>query len=77
VEVDNPNDWLEAVANGNGVALASGALDIYRRPDVVYRRLLDAQPTELAVATRRDPRSEIAEEFLRACRESFGSSAEP
>ena len=66
-EVDNPNDWLEAVANGNGVALASGSLDIYRRPDVVYRPLIDAEPTELAVATRRDAGSEAAEAFLAAC----------
>jgi DNA-binding transcriptional LysR family regulator len=74
-EVDNPNDWLEAVANGIGVAFAAGALEIYRRPDVVYLPLVDAEPTELAVATRQGALDYTTAEFFNACEEIFGISA--
>src|SRR5581483_11692838 len=50
-ETGQPDDWLTAIANGYGVALApeSGAR-YYARPGVVYRPVTGVSPSQVGVA---------------------------
>ncbi|MFC9972399.1 LysR family transcriptional regulator [Spirillospora sp. NPDC127200] len=66
-----PDDWLNAVANGYGVALApESAARFYARPGVVYRRVSGVGPSEAAVAwppaSDDDP---VVQDFVACCRE--------
>ncbi len=73
-EAANPDDWLEVVANGEALGLASAVThEMYRRPGVVYRRVIDISPTTLAVACLRDADDEVVEAFMCACAEAAGS----
>jgi DNA-binding transcriptional LysR family regulator len=48
---DQPDDWLQAIANGYGVALApESAARFYARPGVSYRPVAGVSPTRVAVA---------------------------
>ncbi|MFV2178889.1 LysR family transcriptional regulator [Actinomadura sp. LOL_016] len=48
---EQPDDWLSAVANGLGVALApASAARFYARPGVVYRPVDGVGPSRVAVA---------------------------
>ncbi|MFI6521734.1 LysR family transcriptional regulator [Spirillospora sp. NPDC050679] len=66
-----PDDWLNAVANGYGVALApESAARFYARPGVVYRRVSGIGPSEAAVAW--SPASDddpVVQDFVACCRE--------
>jgi DNA-binding transcriptional LysR family regulator len=56
-EVATPDETFEAVATGHGVVLiAEGNTTVYARPGIVYRPVLDLEPSRLAVAWRRDDR---------------------
>ncbi len=50
-ETGQPDDWLTAIANGDGVALApeSGAR-YYARPGVIYRPVTGVSPSRVGVA---------------------------
>jgi DNA-binding transcriptional LysR family regulator len=48
---DQPDDWLQAIANGYGVALApESSARFYSRPGVVYRPVTGVSPTKVCVA---------------------------
>lgn len=48
---EQPDDWLSAIANGLGVALApASAARFYARPGVVYRPVDGVAPSRVAVA---------------------------
>ena len=48
---EQPDDWLSAIANGDGIALApASAARFYARPGVVYRPLTGVRPCQVAVA---------------------------
>ncbi|MGA5192681.1 LysR family transcriptional regulator [Streptomyces exfoliatus] len=48
---ENPDDWLTAIANGYGIALApASAARFYRRPGIVYRPVTGVAPTSVGVA---------------------------
>ncbi|MGW4159390.1 LysR family transcriptional regulator [Streptomyces sp. NPDC004788] len=72
---EHPDDWLSAIANGYGIALApASAARFYARPGVVYRPVHGVSPTRLAIAwapaSDADP---AVQAFVRCCRET-GSS---
>ncbi|WP_083661404.1 LysR family transcriptional regulator [Actinophytocola xanthii] len=48
---DQPDDWLQAIANGYGVALApESAARFYARPGVAYRPVTGVSPSHIGVA---------------------------
>ncbi|MET0233402.1 MAG: LysR family transcriptional regulator [Kibdelosporangium sp.] len=61
-----PDDWLSAIANGYGVALApESAARFYARPGVVYRPVTGISPTQVGVAwTHAEP---VVEDFVHCC----------
>ncbi|WP_256103359.1 LysR family transcriptional regulator [Streptomyces sp. ODS05-4] len=66
---DLPDDWLSAIANGYGIALApASAARFYARPGVVYRPVRGVSPSRLAVAwppaADADP---VVRDFVRCC----------
>ncbi|GGS16946.1 LysR family transcriptional regulator [Actinokineospora fastidiosa] len=63
---DQPDDWLQAVANGYGVALApASAARFYARPGVVYRPVVGVSPSQVAVAWPVDA-DPVVVDFVRA-----------
>lgn len=67
---EHPDDWLQAIANGYGVALApESAARFYARPGVVYRPVTGVSPTQVAIAwppaADTDP---VVQDFVRCCR---------
>jgi DNA-binding transcriptional LysR family regulator len=69
---DQPDDWLSAIANGYGVALApASAARFYARPGVTYRPLTGVGPSEVGVAwaptADADP---VVRDFVRCCLDS-------
>ncbi|MFJ9829666.1 LysR family transcriptional regulator [Streptomyces sp. NPDC101160] len=67
---EHPDDWLSAIANGYGIALApASAARFYARPGVVYRPVRGVSPTRLAIAwapaNDADP---AVRAFVRCCR---------
>jgi DNA-binding transcriptional LysR family regulator len=70
-EVATPDEAFEAVAAGHGVVLlAEGNAELYRRPGIVSRRVLDLQPAELAIAWRRADRRPAVRDLVRAALEA-------
>jgi DNA-binding transcriptional LysR family regulator len=48
---EHPDDWLSAIANGDGIALApESASRYYARPDIAYRRVEGIAPSTVALA---------------------------
>jgi DNA-binding transcriptional LysR family regulator len=69
-----PDDWLSAIANGDGVALApESATRFYTRPGVVYRPVSGVSPSQVAVAwspaADADP---VVRDFVRSCLDHRG-----
>ncbi|MFC8871210.1 LysR family transcriptional regulator [Streptomyces sp. NPDC057148] len=72
---EQPDDWLTAIANGYGIALApESAARFYTRPGVVYRPVTGVGPSEVAVAwapaADDDP---VVQDFVRCCREAHAA----
>ncbi|MFI6599528.1 LysR family transcriptional regulator [Nonomuraea sp. NPDC050536] len=69
---DQPDDWLSAIANGYGVALApESAARFYARPGVTYRPVSGVSPSRVAVAwAPADDANPVVQEFVRCCEES-------
>ncbi|MEE1929688.1 LysR family transcriptional regulator [Streptomyces sp. TRM 70351] len=67
---EQPDDWLSAIANGYGVALApESAARFYARPGVVYRPVTGVSPSRVAVAwTAADDANPVVQDFVRCCR---------
>ncbi|AYF77873.1 LysR family transcriptional regulator [Nocardia yunnanensis] len=66
---DRTDDWLTAVANGYGIALApESAARFFARPGIVYRPVTGVSPTHVAVVWHpthdRDP---IVRDFVISC----------
>ncbi|MER5625810.1 LysR family transcriptional regulator [Streptosporangium sp. NPDC002544] len=69
---DHPDDWLSAIANGYGIALApESAARFYARPGVTYRPVGGVSPSQVGVAWApagdTDP---VIQDFVRCCMES-------
>lgn len=66
---DRPDDWLGAIANGYGVALApASAARFYARPGVAYRPVTGVGPSRVGVAW--DPADDgdpVVQDFVRCC----------
>ncbi|NGN68111.1 LysR family transcriptional regulator [Streptomyces sp. A7024] len=68
---ENPDEWLTAVANGYGIALApESAARFYPRPGITYRPLTGISPSQVGVvrpaAAEADP---VVRDFVSSCRE--------
>ncbi|MFH8616902.1 LysR family transcriptional regulator [Streptomyces sp. NPDC017979] len=64
---DQPDDWLSAIANGYGVALApASAARFYARPGVAYRPVSGVSPSQVGVAWARDS-GPVVQDFVRCC----------
>jgi DNA-binding transcriptional LysR family regulator len=67
-----PDDWLTAIANGCGVALApESAARYYARPGVVYRPVTGVSPSHVGVAwpPAADANPDV-QDFVRCCLEA-------
>jgi DNA-binding transcriptional LysR family regulator len=69
---EQPDDWLSAIANGYGIALApESATRFYTRPGVVYRPVTGIGPSGVAVAwAPADDDNPVVQDFVRCCRET-------
>lgn len=69
---DQPDDWLSAIANGYGIALApESAARFYARPGVIYRSVTDVSPSRVGVAwAAASDGNPIVQDFVRCCLES-------
>jgi DNA-binding transcriptional LysR family regulator len=71
-ETGQPDDWLSAIANGYGVALApSSAARYYARPGIVYRPVTGVSPSQVGVAW--PPAADanpVIQDFVRCCLEA-------
>jgi DNA-binding transcriptional LysR family regulator len=67
-EVGNPDDFFAAITTGRGIAMIAGpTTQMYQRPDIVYRLVEDARPSEFAVVWRRGSADPLLRDFVRAC----------
>jgi DNA-binding transcriptional LysR family regulator len=66
---DQPDDWLSAIANGYGVALApASAARFYARPGVVYRPVTGVSPSRVGVAwAPADDTDPVVQDFVHCC----------
>ncbi|PNE40362.1 LysR family transcriptional regulator [Streptomyces noursei] len=73
---DQPDDWLSAIANGYGIALApESASRFYARPGVTYRPVTGVSPSRVAVAwAPADDTNAVVQDFVRCCRDSLGQA---
>ncbi|MFF4574529.1 LysR family transcriptional regulator [Streptomyces sp. NPDC001410] len=71
---EQPDDWLNAIANGYGIALApQSAARFYARPGVVYRPVTGVSPTHVGVAwASADDRNPVVLDFVRCCLDLAG-----
>ncbi|TCO52325.1 LysR family transcriptional regulator [Actinocrispum wychmicini] len=69
---DQPYDWLEAIANGYGVALApESAARFYARPGITYRPVTGVSPSQVGIAW--PPAADanpVVRDFVRCCLET-------
>jgi DNA-binding transcriptional LysR family regulator len=72
---DQPDEWLSAIANGYGIALApESAARFYARPGVVYRRVRGVSPTQVAIAwSPADDDNPVVQDFIHCCLEERSS----
>ncbi|NEC77548.1 LysR family transcriptional regulator [Streptomyces rochei] len=70
---EHPDDWLTAIANGYGIALApESAARFYTRPGVVYRPVTGVAPSRVAVAwDPADDDNPVVRDFVRCCRDKL------
>ncbi|MFI9584054.1 LysR family transcriptional regulator [Streptomyces sp. NPDC052236] len=66
---DQPDDWLSAIANGYGIALApESAARFYSRPGVVYRPVSGVSASQVGIAwAPADDGNPIVHDFVRCC----------
>ena len=69
---DQPDAWLAAIANGDGIALApESAARYYARPGITYRPVTGVSPSQVGVAW--PPASDanpVVQDFVRCCLEN-------
>jgi DNA-binding transcriptional LysR family regulator len=70
-ESGQPDDWLTAIANGDGIALApESAARYYARPGVTYRPVTGVSPSQVGVAWPPAADTNLAvQDFVRCCLE--------
>jgi DNA-binding transcriptional LysR family regulator len=66
---DQPDDWLSAIANGYGIALApASAARFYARPGITYRPVSGVSPSRVGVAwAPADDTNPVVQDFVRCC----------
>lgn len=66
---EHPDEWLSAIANGYGVALApESAARYYARPGVVFRPVTGVPPTQVGIAwPRTEDENLVVRDFVRCC----------
>lgn len=66
---DQPDDWLSAIANGYGIALApESASRFYARPGVAYRPVSGVSPSQVCVAwAPADDTNPVVQDFVHCC----------
>ncbi|MGW1408265.1 LysR family transcriptional regulator [Streptomyces sp. NPDC002403] len=66
---DQPDDWLSAIANGYGMALApASAARFYARPGIIYRPVSGVSPSRVGVVwARADDADPVVQDFVRCC----------
>ncbi|MFC5754301.1 LysR family transcriptional regulator [Actinomadura rugatobispora] len=66
---DQPDEWLSAIANGYGIALApESAARFYARPGVTYRPVSGVRPSQVAIAwSPADDTNPVVQDFVRCC----------
>jgi DNA-binding transcriptional LysR family regulator len=76
-ETGQPDDWLTAIANGDGVALApESAARYYARPDITYRPVTGIAPSQVGVACAASADTNpVVQDFIRCCLESKSEPA--
>ncbi|MER5325380.1 LysR family transcriptional regulator [Streptosporangium roseum] len=67
--VEQPDDWLSAIANGYGIALAPrSAARFYARPGVTYRPVNGVSSSQIGVAwALADDADPVIRDFVRCC----------
>ncbi|UQS22954.1 LysR family transcriptional regulator [Amycolatopsis thermalba] len=72
---DQPDEWLSAIANGYGIALApESAARFYARPGIVYRPVRDVGPTRVGIAWHpADDDNPVIADFVTCCVEATRS----
>jgi DNA-binding transcriptional LysR family regulator len=68
-ETGQPDDWLTAIANGYGIALApESAARYYARPGITYRPVTGVSPSQVGVAWPPDADTNpVVQDFIRCC----------
>ncbi|MFC9742209.1 LysR family transcriptional regulator [Streptomyces noursei] len=76
---DQPDEWLSAIANGYGVALApESATRFYARPGITYRPVTGISPSQVAVAwAPADDTNPVVQGFVRCCLAETGRADGP
>ncbi|MEU4312459.1 LysR family transcriptional regulator [Nocardia sp. NPDC024068] len=66
---DQPDEWLSAIANGYGIALApESSARFYARPGIVYRPVTGVAPSRVGVVwTPAAEENAVVGEFVRCC----------
>jgi DNA-binding transcriptional LysR family regulator len=66
---NQPETWLAAIANGDGIALApESAARYYARPGIVYRPVDGVSPSQVCVAWPPiNDTNSVAQDFVRCC----------
>ncbi|MGG2461284.1 LysR family transcriptional regulator [Streptomyces sp. RGM 3693] len=74
---DQPDDWLTAIANGYGIALApESAARFYARPGVTYRPVTGVSPSQVGVAwAPADDTNPVVQDFVQCCLDGLGDSS--
>jgi DNA-binding transcriptional LysR family regulator len=76
--VHGPEEVIEALGRGLGVALISGGnAEIYRRPEFVVRPVRGLAPAQLAVAWRDGDERATVHDFVLACVDAAAASSGP
>ncbi|GAA4894615.1 DNA-binding transcriptional LysR family regulator [Stackebrandtia albiflava] len=72
---EQPEEWLDAIADGYGIALAPrSASRFYARPGVVYRPVTGVAPSVVAVAWRAEADADpVVRDFVACCRAAAGT----
>jgi DNA-binding transcriptional LysR family regulator len=66
---DQPDDWLNAIANGYGIALApESASRFYARPGITYRPVTGVTPSQVAIVwSPADDNTPAVQDFVQCC----------
>ena len=68
-ETDQPDAWLTAIANGDGIALTpESAARYYARPGITYRPVTGVSPSQVGVAwPPANDTNPVVQDFVRCC----------